>query len=82
MFQGRNVTNVAKMITHVREYNQNASDRGSVTISVEIEKAKPELASLIPLADVVFVSKDYALFQGYSNMKETIEKVRNQAIPG
>ena len=33
--------------------NPNYPDRHSITVSIEVEKTKPELAKLIPLADVV-----------------------------
>lgn len=81
-FEGRNVSNVCNMIRHVRAFNQKHPERKPVTISVEIEKAKPELEALIPLPDVLFVAKDYAKFKGYSNMDETIETIQSLAFPG
>ncbi|XP_042234571.1 ketohexokinase-like isoform X2 [Homarus americanus] len=81
-FEGRNVSNVTKMIERIRQYNRSHQDCGCITISVEIEKAKPELESLIPLPDVLFVSKDYAMFKGYSSMAETVKEIQAQAIPG
>nr|XP_053650539.1 ketohexokinase-like isoform X1 [Cherax quadricarinatus] len=81
-FEGRNVTNITKMIEHIREYNKSHQDGSSITISVEIENAKHELESLIPLPDVLFVSKDYAMFKGYTNKEETVEKIQAQTIPG
>ncbi|KAK3893741.1 hypothetical protein Pcinc_002445 [Petrolisthes cinctipes] len=81
-FEGRNVANVVKMIEVVRKHNQKHQDSKSITISVEVEKAKAELDALIPLPDVLFVSKDYAKFKGFSNMAETVEKIQTQAYPG
>ncbi|KAG0729493.1 Ketohexokinase [Chionoecetes opilio] len=81
-FEGRNVANVAQMIALVREHNKGLTQGEFITTSVEIEKAKPELEALIPLADVVFVSKDYAAFKGYSSMTETLDRVRAVAHPG
>lgn len=80
-FEGRNVPNVTKMIDRIRQHNKNLRDGIPVTISVEIEKAKPELESLISLPDVLFVSKDYAMYKGYRSMQETLEKVQAQAFP-
>ncbi|XP_045116117.1 ketohexokinase-like isoform X1 [Portunus trituberculatus] len=81
-FEGRNVANVAQMIKLVREHNKGLPQGEFITTSVEIEKAKPELEALIPLVDVVFVSKDFAVFKGYSNMAETLEGVKAMAHPG
>lgn len=49
--QGRNPTECAKMVAHIREHNGVKSD--PVTVSIEIEKTKSELMALLPLADVV-----------------------------
>ena len=70
------------MIKLVREHNKGLPRGEFITTSVEIEKAKPELEALIPLADVVFVSKDFAAFKGYSNMAETLEGMKALAHPG
>lgn len=82
ILQGRNVANVVEMIAIVRKYNQKCQDGNSITISVEVEKAKAELDALIPLPDVLFVSKDYARFKGFTNMTETVQKIQMQAYPG
>ena len=49
--QGRNPSEYSKMVEHIRRIKKAAAN--SVTVSIEVEKTKPELASLIPLADVV-----------------------------
>lgn len=51
-------------------------------ISVEIEKARPVLDELLPLADVVFVSKEYAYFSGFRTMKEAVEGFLDVTKPG
>ncbi|XP_069988095.1 ketohexokinase isoform X2 [Penaeus vannamei] len=81
-FEGRNVSNVVGMIEVVRKHNENHRDVKPIIISVELEKAKPELSSLIPKADIIFVSKDYAQFQGYTDMAETIDKIHIETRPG
>lgn len=81
-FEGRNVSNVCNMISHVKQYNKNHKGCTPITVSVEIEKAKPELEALIPLANVIFVAKDYAKFKGYADMDETIKKIQSVAMPG
>ena len=70
------------MIELVREHNKGLPRGEFITTSVEIEKAKPEMDVLIPLADVVFISKDYAAFKGYSSMAETVERVQALAHSG
>lgn len=61
--QGRNVEAVIEMQRLVRQ------KRGSdVTISVELEKARPDMELLAKHADVVFVSKDFALHSGCLDM--------------
>ncbi|XP_042892524.1 ketohexokinase-like isoform X2 [Penaeus japonicus] len=81
-FEGRNVSNVVGMIEVVRKHNGSHKDVKPVIISVELEKSKPELSSLIPKADVIFVSKDYAQFQGYTDMAQTIDKIHSETRPG
>lgn len=70
------------MIEVVRKHNESHKDVKPIIISVELEKSKPELSSLIPKADVIFVSKDYAQFQGYTDMAQTIDKIHSETRPG
>lgn len=60
------------MISHIRERTNGP------TISIELEKVKPELAQLIGLADVLFVSKEYAGYHGYKSAKEACLKFREK----
>ena len=108
--QGRNPSEYSKMVEYIHRIKSSAaavksdSSRREVTISIEVEKTKPELTSLIPLADVVrtiwtlseqpllacspfhacsyclqlFVSKEFARFQGYSTMQEAVVGLRNK----
>lgn len=60
-FEGRNIGETHLMMTHLR---RNASH--PITISVEFEKGdRPNIDSLIPLADVLFFSSSYAKKRGY-----------------
>lgn len=72
-FEGRsrNVLEIQKMIQYVRDYNK-CSDDGSIRVSVEIEKPTEALAQLLPLADFVFIGKDFATFRGYVNMDSAV----------
>ena len=74
-FEGRNLENVKQMIAYVRE------SKVQVTISVEVEKIKRNFEELIPLGDIVFVSKDVALNHGAKNKIEAIELFKNKVRP-
>lgn len=50
--------------------------------SVEIEKTRPVLHKLLPFGDVVFVSKEFALFSGYHSKEEAVKGVLSIVKPG
>lgn len=54
----------------------------AIKISVEIEKSRPILKELIPLGDVLFVSKDFSVFSGYHSMKKAVEGFSSLVQPG
>ena len=60
----------------------NLNQRLPITISVELEKMKPELLDLLPYADIAFVSKDFAKSRGYVNMSETLKNISQDAKTG
>ncbi|XP_011496364.1 PREDICTED: ketohexokinase-like isoform X2 [Ceratosolen solmsi marchali] len=83
-FEGRNISEVLLMMQHIENYNKSVTQRDSetneklsrytpITISVELEKKRPELLDLLPYADVAFISKDFAKSRGYLNMSETLK---------
>ena len=72
-FQGRNASEVKKMIAHVRQFN------ATLTISVEMEKKKPELAQLLDLPDVLLMSKEYAGYHGYTSPEKACQEMRKKA---
>ena len=71
MLQGRsnNVVNIPKMIELIRSRNHN------LKISVELEKPRAVLKELMPLGDVVFISKEFAKFSGYQSMEDAVKGV-------
>lgn len=71
--QGRNPDETVAMVTHIRESPY------SPVVSIELEKKKPELAVLTGLADVLFISKEYASYHGYQSPEETCLKFRDKA---
>lgn len=70
-FQGRNVGEVLLMIDHIIEWNCTHSP---IKISIEFEKPRKELKTLLLLADVAFIGKDFAKFQGCKTKYEALEK--------
>ncbi|XP_076243082.1 ketohexokinase [Calliopsis andreniformis] len=92
-FEGRNFKEVLSMLQFVENYNHTLNYRPAennetctnqmpITISVELESPKEELLDLLPYADVVFISKDFALYRGYSNMSETLRSISEEAKSG
>uniref|UniRef100_A0A1I8I0I4 PfkB domain-containing protein n=1 Tax=Macrostomum lignano TaxID=282301 RepID=A0A1I8I0I4_9PLAT len=70
-FEGRrNVSEIAAMLSHIRALNQRAAFTSSASVamrirtSVELEKCRPELTSLLGNCDVIFLSKEFASFHG------------------
>ena len=51
--KGRNTDEVLKMIELIDEYKSTAQCKEMITVSVELEKCRPELMSILPKADVV-----------------------------
>lgn len=71
-FEGRNLDNVKQMIAFVRQ------SRPEITLSVEVEKINRNFEELIPLGDVVFVSKELAQHHGAKTMLEAIDTFKPQ----
>ena len=72
------------MIAHVTEYSNAASSSsstGPIMVSVELEKRRPDLSQLISLPDVLFVSKEYAGYHGYSSPEEACQEFKKKAKP-
>lgn len=71
-FEGRNITEVIKMVEKIRTYNQSCRRDEVITTSVEVEKPREEYQKLFAVGDVVFVSKDYARYHGYKTAVEAL----------
>ena len=92
------MSEVVLMMQHIENHNKsllqkereeandslenNLNQRLPITISVELEKMKPELLDLLPYADIAFVSKDFAKSRGYVNMSETLKNISQDAKTG
>lgn len=66
------------MIETIRTHNKDLVSQGlpPITISIELEKKRDELKSLQSLADVLFISKEYAMYRGYQSPEEACLKIR------
>jgi ketohexokinase len=71
--EGREVSVCEAMLRHVRVAPQ------SLTVSVEIEKPRKNIEQLIPLADIVMISKAYALTHGYNSAQQLFDSVRSSS---
>ncbi|EFN77113.1 Ketohexokinase [Harpegnathos saltator] len=86
-FEGRNLDQVSAMMQRVKSYNNSLNDRDTkyrapITISVELERPRPELLDLLSHADVTFVAKDFAKSQGLESMSEILRNIVSHAKPG
>lgn len=68
----RSIQNYNNSLSRTRD--QSADDLMPITVSVELERTRPELLGLLPYADVVFVAKDFARSQGLNSMEEVMQK--------
>lgn len=82
-FEGRrNEAEIVKMIDVVEEFNTDLPPKDRIVVSVELEKPRKSLMQLLNKADVVFTSKDFAKFLGFSSPYETVRSLRSKTKPG
>ena len=85
-FEGRNnIDNIGKMINKVEIFNKSVDKDQRVTVSVEIETPKsacPEINRLLGIADVVFVSKDYAKDAGFDDKENAVKEIYKNCKKG
>lgn len=72
-FEGRNVAETRRMLALARERAPR------LPISVEIEKPRPEIESLLPWPDLLLFSRAYAQAQGHADAGELFAAMRAQA---
>ncbi|GFR61506.1 ketohexokinase [Elysia marginata] len=86
-FEGRdNAQEIAHMMTYVNDFNEKNST--NIFISLEAEKLRfaryLDEFDMWKMPDVLFVSKDFALSQGYTNMEQAasnyFQKVKKGAV--
>lgn len=71
-FEGRNISETLKMLTYCQD---NVPD---IPISIEIEKNRDNIESLVPFANLVLYSRQFALSQGYPNAQSLCEDKKSQ----
>ncbi|CAK8683335.1 unnamed protein product [Clavelina lepadiformis] len=77
-FEGRNTEEVVKMICHVVKYNEGQDEANRVKMSVELEKPhRRNLPLLLPHADLVLISQEYARDSGYNNAPDTVKAFKD-----
>lgn len=69
-FEGRNVPDTARMLQIARERQPH------LPLSVEIEKPREGIEALLSLADVILVSRHYALHRGHSAATAVLQALR------
>lgn len=72
-FEGRNVATVKQMLidTQARRVDQ--------PISLEIEKEREDIELLLPLADILLFSKDFATARGFNSASELFNVIHESA---
>jgi len=76
-FEGRNRHETTRMIELITLWNK-IDNKPNITISVELEKLSPRLICLVEFADVVFLSKDYAIQMGWQTKEEAVKNLRKE----
>jgi len=71
-FEGRNVAETRKMMEKCAE------KQPSLPRSLEVEKVRPDIETLFPLANLLLFSKAYAEYGGYSDAAELLRSVRQR----
>ena len=78
-FEGRNCDEVLKMMKFLVCHNQSKTDKDKVFISVEAEKPRREskLLPLLPLADLVVFSHDFARAKNHKNAMDAVSAFKS-----
>eukprot|EP00731_Ephydatia_muelleri_P029331 Em0020g975a len=82
-FEGRQPDQYRAMMEQVATYNASQTKSSSrVKISVELEKKRLSTSELVLFADVVMMSKEYAISNGYQSAEEAVVGLRAKVKPG
>ncbi|CAG0916043.1 unnamed protein product [Notodromas monacha] len=69
-FEGRNTAELLRILPELPSH---------LTVSIELEKPRPELLQLIEFADVLFVSKEFAAFNNCPDMTSAVKHFKQLA---
>lgn len=72
-FEGRNIEHTIEMIRHARQHINNK------TISIEIEKDRPGIDALMPLADILMIPGAQVRRRGFTDPYRYFDHIRPQA---
>ncbi len=75
-FEGRNVTETAKMLRHARERLVDQP------VSLEVEKARDGIDELFPLADILLFSRAFVTGRGFDSAAAFFDAISEQAPGG
>lgn len=82
-FEGRrNEEAIVQMIEIIDKFNTMKSCTNQVKVSVELERPRESLLQLLQKADVVFISKDFARFRGFSSSAMTVKSLHSRFKSG
>lgn len=82
-FEGRNnFESISRMIDRILVYNDKVQVDDRVQISLEIEKTKrTDLIPLMERVDYVFISKEFAVANGYQNKEDAVTGMGHRCKP-
>ena len=72
-FEGRNLPQLRQMLEHLQQV------RIDQPISVEIEKARPDIDHVFAFADVLLFARAYALACGYETARQLFDQVQDRS---
>jgi len=72
-FEGRDVAETALMLERVKQISP------TLPVSLEIEKARPQIEHLFSLVDVLLFSRAFVQHQGYSDAASFLQSIQQQA---
>ena len=82
-FEGRrNEEAIVQMIEIIEKFNTMKSFTNQVKVSVELERPRESLLQLLQKGDVVFISKDFARFRGFSSSAVAVKSLHSQLKSG
>lgn len=78
--KGRNPDETLKMMKYCIDYNNTRQPtiNDKISISLELEKLRPEILCLCEFADIIFLGRDFANYLGYPDKKTAVHELRKK----